>query len=71
MTDLRKRCIEIADKVVPSFRGQKKSCMSRSAKRWNAAYHAAEIAMTSYVPLTEASHRDQIEPQRGGVDMKP
>lgn len=63
MTDLRQRCLEIADKVEPKYRGEGKSCTSHSAKRWSAAYSAAEIALTSYVPLTKVEESPMIEPK--------
>lgn len=44
-------CVEIADRVVPDFRGKRKSCTSQAARKWQAAYDAAKIALVGEVTL--------------------
>lgn len=43
---ISRACVAIADQVEPDFRGKSKSCTSQSAKRWQAAYDGAHIAIT-------------------------
>jgi len=44
---LDKRCVEIADTVVPQYRSGKRnySCTGGMAKRWLAAFEGARIAL--------------------------
>lgn len=42
---LIRRCVEIADQVVPSFRGKGLCCTGPTAKRWQAAYDGAARAL--------------------------
>ena len=44
---LDKRCVEIADTVVPQYRSDKRSysCTGGMAKRWQAAFEGACIAL--------------------------
>lgn len=61
MSEIEKRCTEIADRVEPGFRvtGQR-SCASHSAKRWNAAYEAARLALSAQAQEV-AALADDIE----------
>lgn len=42
---LKRRCVEIADQVVPSYRGKGLCCTGPTAKRWQAAYDGAARAL--------------------------
>lgn len=42
---LIRRCVEIADQVVPSYRGKGLCCTGPTAKRWQAAYDGAARAL--------------------------
>lgn len=44
------RCTEIADKVVPEYRDGKRSysCGGHTAKRWQAAWDAASVALRGH-----------------------
>lgn len=52
-TPIEQRCVEIADRVVPAYRDGRRSysCTSWTARRWEAAYQAAKVTMTSAVWL--------------------
>ena len=45
------RCTEIADSVVPEYRNGKRtySCTGATAKKWQAAWEAAHLAITGEV----------------------
>lgn len=45
------RAEEIADRLVPAFRGQKLSSSSPEAKLWQAAYDGADLAFGSPSPV--------------------
>ena len=45
--EVKRRCGEIADRLVPGFRvTAKRSCTGHYAKRWEAAYEGARLALT-------------------------
>lgn len=46
-TELTRRCVEIADQVVPEYRNGKRpaSCTGHHAKRWQAAWDGACVAL--------------------------
>jgi hypothetical protein len=47
-TPHEKLCTTIADRVVPEYRSEKRtySCSGHTAKRWQAAWDAAHMALT-------------------------
>ncbi len=58
-TPVDERCTQIADVVVPEYRGGKDySCTGRVAKRWQAAWDGARLALG----------QDPADPRRGQDD---
>lgn len=43
---LQRKCAEIANAIVPEYETGNYSCTGMYAKRWNAAYEAAELILT-------------------------
>jgi hypothetical protein len=65
--EIGKRCTQIADAVVPEYRGGKRSysCTGTVAKRWQAAWDGAAHALRGDLQPAHRSAHKKEKPSRG------